>query len=47
VVGDNPRAVRVYDKAGFEVEGVMRRAAYVNGGYQDVTVMAALRAFGN
>jgi len=44
VIGDNPRAVHVYGKAGFQVEGVMLRAAYVDGRYQDVTVMGVLRS---
>ena len=46
VVGDNPRAIGAYAKAGFVVEGVMRRAAYVEGGYRDVTVMGLLRGDG-
>jgi RimJ/RimL family protein N-acetyltransferase len=43
VVGDNPRAVHVYRRAGFEVEGVRRRAAFGDGRHQDVTLMAVLR----
>lgn len=43
VVGDNPRAVRAYAQAGFEIEGLMRRGAYVDGGYRDITVMSCLR----
>jgi RimJ/RimL family protein N-acetyltransferase len=43
VVGENPGAVQAYRKAGFALEGVMRRAAYVDGGFRDVTIMACLR----
>lgn len=43
VIGDNPRAVRAYAKAGFAVEGVMRRAAYADGAHRDVTIMGLLR----
>jgi RimJ/RimL family protein N-acetyltransferase len=43
VVGDNPRALHVYGKAGFGIEGVMRRAAYVDGQFRDITIMATLR----
>jgi len=43
VVGENPAAVRVYVKAGFQVEGVLRRASYVDGAFRDITVMAILR----
>jgi RimJ/RimL family protein N-acetyltransferase len=43
VTGDNPRALRAYEKAGFEREGVLRRAVYVGGAYQDITVMSLLR----
>lgn len=43
VVGANPRAIGVYERAGFEIEGVLRRAAYVGGEYRDITVMGLLR----
>jgi len=43
VVGDNPAAVHTYQKAGFELEGVMRRAAYVDGEFRDMTLLALLR----
>jgi RimJ/RimL family protein N-acetyltransferase len=43
VFGDNPRAVRTYLGVGFEVEGTMRRAAFSDGHFQDVTVMGLLR----
>jgi len=44
VYGDNPRAVHVYRKAGFEDEGRLRQAAYVDGQFVDVAVMGILRA---
>lgn len=43
IYGDNPAAVRCYEKAGFVVEGVLRCAAYFDGERVDVTVMGALR----
>jgi RimJ/RimL family protein N-acetyltransferase len=44
VIGQNPRAVHVYRKVGFEVEGTLRRASYVDGDFRDITVMGILRA---
>ena len=44
VVGDNPRAIHVYGKAGFQLEGVRRGAAYLDGRFHDVTLMAILRS---
>ncbi len=43
VLGNNPWAQHVYEKAGFEVEGRLRRATYADGGFHDVIVMAMLR----
>ncbi len=43
VIGENPNAARVYLKSGFEVEGLLRRASYVNGAFRDITVMGILR----
>jgi len=43
VFGHNARAMRVYAAAGFEREGLLRRAAFVNGEWIDLVVMAALR----
>jgi RimJ/RimL family protein N-acetyltransferase len=43
VVGENPRAIHVYAKLGFAVEGTMRRAAYIDGQFHDVTIMGILR----
>lgn len=44
VVGDNPRAIRAYGKTGFVAEGTLRRAAYIDGAFCDITIMGALRA---
>ena len=43
VIGDNPRAFHTYQKVGFEREGVLRRAYYVDGAYRDVPQMGLLR----
>ncbi|CAL9559102.1 GNAT family protein [Streptomyces sp. Tu 3180] len=40
--GDNPRALRVYEKVGFVVEGVRREAAFRNGAWVDEVIMAIL-----
>ena len=44
VIGENPGAAHVYAKVGFEHEGTLRRASYVDGAYRDITVMAILRS---
>lgn len=38
----NARAIRSYERAGFRREGTLREAAYVDGRYVDVLVMAVL-----
>ena len=43
VIGDNAPALHMYRKVGFETEGKLRRAAFVDGQYQDVTLMSVLR----
>jgi diamine N-acetyltransferase len=43
VLGNNPWAQHVYEKAGFEVEGRLRRATFVDGQFHDVIVMGMLR----
>ncbi|NLT43555.1 MAG: GNAT family N-acetyltransferase [Anaerolineae bacterium] len=40
----NQRAIRSYDKCGFVREGLLRQAVYKDGEYQDVIVMAILKA---
>ena len=43
VFGDNHRALKAYAKAGFVVEGTLRRACFIDGRWQDEVIMAALR----
>ena len=43
VLADNPRAIRVYAKAGFRVEGRQREAVYKKCRYCDVISMAIIR----
>lgn len=40
----NPRARRVYEKAGFSVEGVQREALRYDDGYVDAVIMSRLRS---
>lgn len=44
VFGDNPRARRAYEKAGFVAEGKRRQAAWIDGAYRDLELMAILRS---
>ena len=44
VFATNDRAVRAYEKAGFQPEGRLRDGALIDGGYVDVLVMATLRS---
>lgn len=43
VWGRNVRAQKVYEKLGFQVEGRLRRAGFVNGAHDDVVWMGLLR----
>jgi RimJ/RimL family protein N-acetyltransferase len=43
IVGANAQALHAYRKVGFEHEGVMRRAIYVAGKFEDLTFMGMLR----
>ena len=43
VTDDNPRAIRCYEKVGFEREGARRQAQFRSGSYQDLIIMAILR----
>jgi RimJ/RimL family protein N-acetyltransferase len=43
VFATNTRAIRVYERLGFVREGRLRRAAFIDGSYIDVVVMAVLR----
>ena len=43
VYGNNPRAVRAYEKIGFRHEATCKESYYCNGAYHDHYVMAILR----
>jgi diamine N-acetyltransferase len=43
VLDDNERAIRLYESAGFKVEGRLVQAVFKNGSYHDLIAMAALR----
>jgi RimJ/RimL family protein N-acetyltransferase len=43
VCAENAPAIRIYEKAGFVKEGVLRQAMYRRGGYVDFWVMGILR----
>jgi len=43
VFADNDRAIRLYERTGFEVEGRLRDYAFRDGAYRDVLSMARLR----
>jgi RimJ/RimL family protein N-acetyltransferase len=40
---DNERAIRAYEAAGFEREGLLRRQVWSDGRYQDIIAMGVLR----
>jgi RimJ/RimL family protein N-acetyltransferase len=42
VLATNAAAIRIYRRAGFAREGLMKQAAYIDGRYVDVILMAAL-----
>ncbi|GAA4479823.1 GNAT family protein [Microbacterium panaciterrae] len=44
VISSNAAAIRVYEKAGFIVEGRQREHAWVRGGYEDIVRMGLLRS---
>ena len=43
VFSTNTAVIRVYEKVGFVREGLLRKAAHINGAYVDVLVMGILR----
>ncbi|MDM5297039.1 GNAT family protein [Bacillus pumilus] len=43
VFSHNPRAIRSYEKAGFQYEGKRRQTLYFNGAYSDEIIMGILR----
>jgi RimJ/RimL family protein N-acetyltransferase len=42
VYADNARAIALYEKTGFEKEGVMRDACFIGGQYRDLILMALI-----
>ncbi|SBW03913.1 Toxin-antitoxin system, toxin component, GNAT family [uncultured Eubacteriales bacterium] len=46
VYTDNAKAIHLYEKLGFEREGVLRKAAIRNGRYADLLMMSRLRHTG-
>lgn len=44
VFSDNTRAIRSYDKVGMKKEGLMKEAAYIDGVWKDIVVMAIILA---
>ena len=44
VIESNVGAIRVYEKAGFMIEGRQRQHAWVHGKYEDIIVMGILRS---
>jgi RimJ/RimL family protein N-acetyltransferase len=43
VFSDNQRAIKAYQYCNFEIEGLLKKAAFINGTYKDIHVMAILR----
>lgn len=43
VYADNKAALKAYEKAGFTLEGQLRQAAFIDGRWRDVLVLARLR----
>ena len=42
VFSDNVRAIRAYEKAGLQEEGILRRACFIDGRWRDEVIMAVL-----
>jgi RimJ/RimL family protein N-acetyltransferase len=43
VFSTNKSAIRIYEKAGFSLEGTLRQAAFIDGKYLDILVMGLLK----
>lgn len=46
VFSSNNKAISLYKKYGFKIEGVKSKARYLDGKYDDITIMARLKNFG-
>jgi RimJ/RimL family protein N-acetyltransferase len=44
VYADNARAIRAYEKVGFQLEGRLRQDNFYNGTYRDTLIMGVLRS---
>ena len=44
VFADNARAIRAYEKVGFQHEGRLRQDNFYNGAYRDTLLMGLLRS---
>jgi RimJ/RimL family protein N-acetyltransferase len=42
-MADNERALKLYKKAGFVIEGIMKEDHYIQGEYKDVILLAYFR----
>lgn len=43
VKDNNPAAIRIYEKCGFQIEGILRQAAFIDGEYVNLQVMGILQ----
>ncbi|RTR36365.1 N-acetyltransferase [Robertmurraya yapensis] len=43
VLEENMRAIRLYEKVGFSIDGVIREAVYKNGEYKNIVLMSILK----
>jgi len=43
VLADNERAIKLYKKTGFVIEGIMKEDHYIQGEYKDIIIMATIR----
>lgn len=45
VFNTNRRAIRAYEKCNFHIEGLLKKAAFINGDFVDINVMAIINDF--
>lgn len=43
VLTNNQRAIKLYDRCGFKIEGTLREEVYKNGKFEDMLVMSILK----